>query len=209
MTSAKESTAGPGQHVSSLISMQINLTLMVIAPAIILGAVAIGAQNYAKGMSDKAIQEIIQTDQRGSHLAATTQKIQASAGQFEDDLVALAQQRQQDLLRNRKPAGGQQIAKLRDQAMALSSLVDRDLALLREVMVGSAEHDATESQALALFEKRYNFVTRNARNVSRLLDIYLASHERTAALFDRQSFDRARANYIFEESAQPGNPINR
>jgi len=202
MVNFTTSTARSQQRVSLLTSMQTKLTLMVIAPAVMLGAVAIGAQQYASGISEQAIEGIIHTNKYDSDLAATAKKIQANAGQFKDGLIAFTQRHQQDLLRNRKSAGGEQIVDLRSQAAALSGLVDQDLPSLREVMVGSEEQIATNAEKSAIVEKRYKFVARNARNVSRLLDIFLASHERTVELLAEKSFARARANYIFEENAR-------
>ncbi len=211
MANLTGSAAGSRQGVSLLASMQTKLTLLVIAPAMILGTVAICAKQYASDASETAIEGIIHSSMRSADLSATAQRVRTSVGQFKDGLVSLTNQHQQDLLSSRKPSGGQQMADLKNRAAALSSLLEQELPSLREAMPGSEEKAATEAETSAMFDRRYNFVLRNARNVLRILDIYLASHERTVALLDNGSFDRARANYVFEENARSkavGNTVN-
>ena len=202
MTNLIGSAAGSRQGVGLLASMQTRLALLVLLPAMIMGTVAISAKQYAGEIAETAINGITHASNRGSDLSANAQKVQISAGQFKDGLVAFSNRHQQNLLRNRKPTDSQHVADLKNRAVALSGLIDQELPSLREAMLGSEEPAAAKDEASAMFDRRYNFVLRNARNISRLLEIYLASHERTVALLGNGSFDRARANYVFEENAR-------
>ena len=202
MSNPIASTKKSSQRVSLLASMQTKLTLIVAVPAVILGAAAIGAQSYSSGISNRAIDDIVRTSEHSLELAESAQQIQATAGDFKDDLIVFTQAHQKNLLKNRKSSGMQGAGGLEKQAANLSALVDRDLASLRDAMTGSMDRMGSEFEASAMFEKRYNFVVRNARNLPRLLDIYLASHERTTALLADGAADPARANYTFEESAR-------
>jgi len=190
------------RHVSLLTSIRTKLTLIVVAPAILLGAVAIGAQSYSGTIADRAIDDIVRTNDHGLELAGSAQEIGEVATQFKDDLVAFTQRHQHDLLKNSKPSDERVADGLKAQTGSLLALVDRDLASLRNAMTTSIEPIESKPETSALFDKRYHFVVRSARNLPRLLGIYLASHDRTVTLLAKGAFDRARANYIFEESAR-------
>ncbi len=178
------------------------LVLLVVMPAILLGVLAIGAQQYAIGIGDQAVSNVVGNYENSIEISAATAAIQSNVNGFEEALVEFIEAHQGTLLKSKKASSREGLAKLKSLARELPSLVDRELTKVSETFHRPAMSSANEADILSEFDKRYRFIVRNAGNLPRLLEIFSESHERTVSLLDQGAFDRARANYIFEESAR-------
>lgn len=196
------SSSVSGSRATLLTSIKTKLVLLAVAPVILLGAAAVGVQHYTASIGDQAIANVIKTHDDSIEVSAATAKIQDDVVAFKDALIGFVTRHQNALLRNQQASNAKILADLKNQAQALSGMVDQELAKVGEAFHKSVEHDAHRADALAVFDRHHNFIRRNTHNLPRLLDIFSESHERTAALLAESAFDRARANYIFEENAR-------
>ncbi len=185
-----------------LSSIGTKLVLLIVMPAVLLGALAIGAQQYALGIGDQAVSNIAGNYEKDHGISAATTAIQTRVDDFNDAFVKFVEGHQGTLLKSKKASSREGLAKLKSLARDLPALVDQELTRVGKAIHQSAALALDEADTVSGFDKRYRFIIRNAGNLPRLLEIFGESHERTASLLDQGAFDRARANYIFEERAR-------
>ena len=175
------------------------LTSLVVLPLLALALLSTVAEHYISGVGGQAMDQLRASHKESLELSRATRSVRTEvaeyAGRFKDFLGT----HERSLFGNQASTDAQALAALRAQASTLSTTLIRELEPIKQSFSASVRATSTEKSAIELFDKRYVYIVRTTRNLPRFVDIFAESHRRTTDLLEAGAFDRARAQYVFEE----------
>ncbi|MDH3659937.1 MAG: ATP-binding protein [Alphaproteobacteria bacterium] len=182
-----------------LASLNTKLALLVVTPVLVITILAIGAQRYIGDVGDQAIADLKATHTESLALSAATRSLRNHVANYARLMKLFIDSHQDALISSNDAAKGHVLIALSAKASGLADIVTRELEPVRQSFANSIEREEGSDGALASLEKRYVYVVRLAKTVPRVLDLLIDSNERTEVFLKASLFDRARAQFIFEE----------
>lgn len=175
---------------------------LVLIPAMLLGA----------GMIWESKKTILTMDTSLNNLSERSVSIIEAQAKIQEALIA-----SNGLIASSNAlASGQQIGFLQNNNSALKAGPARIEHLKKAVSAYSVAigklshlHETIVSTGDETLKRKYDYVTRGATTVSKLVEIALASHGRTNALLAKNELVGAKTNYFFEERIRMATALGR
>ena len=182
-----------------LASLNGKLTLLVVVPLLALALLSAVAERYISRVGGEAMDQLRASHKESFELSRATRSVRTQMSDYARLLRHFLNTHQRSLSGIPERSSVQALPALREQASTLSTTLTDELQPIKESLEASVRSSGAENRVIELFDKRYNYIVRTARNLPRLLEILAESRHRTNEFLEAGDLDRARAQYAFEE----------